>query len=124
MQSQQIVEVLQNDTHLFTATVYEAPHHTPEEIVRLGEPRHYWRVRLDPRVSFDPTHGQWLLDGLKTDERVVRSVVVKSFLGRRHNFNGADIALALDVLKVVEGPTYRKATDTEFKAATATGGAR
>jgi hypothetical protein len=114
MQSRDILAILIESTELFTKTIFEARHRTPEEIERFGEPRHYWRARLEPRARYDTKYGQWTLDTTEVDERVIRNVAVQALFATRRSFNGADIALALDVLKATIDPQFRTATKTEM----------
>jgi hypothetical protein len=83
---------------------------------RLGESRHDWRLETTPRTSYDTKHGQWFLDGVKVDERAVRLKVLRGLIEARCWFDGADVALSLDLLKVLDAE-HRLVTGEEHKSA-------
>lgn len=75
-----------------------------DEIARLGT--HTWATSTYmPNFRFAPQAGQWYdRDGQRVDERQVRVAVIRALSAASVAFDGADIALGLDILKATTDP--------------------
>ena len=101
MKSRLIRSRLQNSDALFIHTIEDVPPRSPEMEWSHGKAP-LAQDNYTPLYGYSTKTGQWFVRGTaaKVDERTVRVAVVKAF-GQFTDFDGADIALAMDILKAM-----------------------
>lgn len=89
---------LHSSPNLFTS---EAITLTAEQSRRFGGTT---RLKLTPLFHYSLRTGQWRnAEGRNIDERQIRTLIIRALTVGRQDFVGADIALALDLLRADMG---------------------